>query len=173
MTFTVRKAELHEGHALGQFAEACFRESFGYLFPEEALDLLCSKAFTTPVMEGLIRNGTWIAEGEEGWRGYLALSTDPCPAEGLAKPHLELSRLYVPAPWMGQGISDALMTAFLDDARAKGIRGVWLEAFEGNPRALRFYKRWGFKDLAGSVKVREGLHLPHRILASDLSGVIQ
>jgi GNAT superfamily N-acetyltransferase len=172
MTFNVRKAELHEGHTLGQFAEACFRESFGYLFPEEALDLVCAKAFSTPMMEGLIRNGAWVAEGAEGWRGYLALSLAPCPVEGLANPHLELSRLYVPAPWMGQGISDALMTVFMEEARARGSKGVWLEAFEGNPRALRFYKRWGFKDLAGRVQIREGLHLPHRILASNLGAVI-
>jgi GNAT superfamily N-acetyltransferase len=167
MTITIRRAEPSEAHALGQFAEACFRESFGYLFPEEALDLLCSKAFATPVMDGLVGKGAWVAQGEEGWRGYAALSTDPCPAPGLPEPHLELSRLYVPAPWMGQGVSDALMAAFMDEARRRGAKGVWLEAFEGNPRALGFYRRWGFKDLGPCMLVREGLHLPHRILGTD------
>jgi GNAT superfamily N-acetyltransferase len=173
MSFTVRKAEPHEAHPLAQFAEACFRESFGYLFPEEALDILCSKAFTTPVMEALILQGAWVAEGADGWRGYAALSLAPCPTGDLPSPHLELSRLYVASPWMGQGVSDALMTAFMDFARAKGMKGVWLEAFEGNPRALRFYQRWGFRDLGASVKIREGLHLPHRILVSDLNVAIQ
>ena len=173
MTFNVRKASPSEAHTLGPFAEACFRESFGYLFPEEALDLLCSKAFTTQVMEGLISHGTWVAEAPEGLRGYVAMSPDPCPVEGLAAPHLELSRLYVAAPWMGQGVSDALMAAFMDETRIRGFKGVWLEAFEGNPRALGFYKRWGFRDLGASLKIREGLHLPHRILASDLNVVIQ
>lgn len=167
MSFTVRRAVPQEAHALGIFAEACFREAFGYLFPEEALDLLCSKAFTTPMMEGLIGHGAWVAEGAEGWRGYAAANPAPCPAEGLEAPHLELSRLYVATPWMGQGVSDALMTAFMEEARRRGVAGVWLEAFEGNPRALGFYKRWGFRDLGARVQVREGLHLPHRILATD------
>ncbi len=173
MTFNVRQADPSEAHPLGMFAEACFREAFGYLFPEEALDLLCSKAFTTQVMDSLIHNGTWIAEGPEGWRGYAAMSLDPCPAQSLEPPHVELSRLYVGSSWMGQGVSDALMAAFMDEARRRGAKGVWLEAFEGNPRALRFYKRWGFHDLGASVKIREGLHLPHRILGSDLSVAIQ
>ena len=168
MHSTVRKADPHEAKALAAFSGACFREAFGYLFPDEALDLLCSRAFTETALGALIAKGAWVAEGPEGWRGYAALSPDPCPVPGLPEPHLELARLYVATPWHGQGVSGALMTAFLEEARQRGIRGVWLEAFEGNPRALGFYRRWGFQDLGGQVLVREGVHLPHRVLGLAL-----
>jgi diamine N-acetyltransferase len=75
----------------------------------------------------------------------------------------------VTGPWQGKGVSGTLMTAFLDAARGRGARGIWLEAFEGNPRALGFYRRWGFRDLGGrQVQVQDGVHLPHRILGKDL-----
>ena len=169
MPFTIRKVEVAEAAALAQFAEVCFRETFGYLFPEEAMDALCLRAFAPAVTEARIEKGAWVAEAAEGWRGYLALSTDPCPVPGLAEPHLELSRLYVASPWQGTGVSDALMEAFLTEARQQGKRAVWLEAFQGNPRALGFYTRWGFEDLGGRDSLREGLRLPHRILGTDLS----
>ncbi|BDU76522.1 GNAT family N-acetyltransferase [Mesoterricola sediminis] len=169
MDVAVRRAEAGEARELGLFAEACFREAFGYLFPEDALDLVCARAFAGPLMEELVRDAAWIAEGEGGWRGYAALAARPCPAPGLPGPQAELSRLYVTAPWQGRGVSGALMTAVLAEARRRGCRSVWLEAFEGNPRALRFYGRWGFHDLGGSIKDREGIHLPHRILGTVFS----
>ena len=168
MDIPIRKLAPVEAKALAMFSESCFRETFGYLFPDEAMDLLCSRAFTPPVLGALIEKGSWVAEGPEGWRGYVALSTDPCPIPGLPEPHLELARLYVTTRWHGQGVSGPLMTAFLDEARGRGTRGVWLEAFEGNPRALGFYRRWGFQDLGGQVQVREGVHLPHRVLGLAL-----
>lgn len=169
MPVTIRKVEAAEAPALAQFAETCFRETFAYLFPEEAMDALCLRAFTPGILGALIEQGAWVAQAGEGWRGYLALSQDPCPVAGLPEPHLELSRLYVTTPWHGTGVSDALMATLLAEARRRGTRAVWLEAFQGNPRALRFYTRWGFQDLGGRDALREGLRLPHRILATDLT----
>jgi GNAT superfamily N-acetyltransferase len=168
MDIPVRKVAPGEAKGLAAFAESCFRETFGYLFPEQAMDHLCSRAFAPAVLGALIDQGAWVAEGPEGWRGYVALSTDPCPVDHLPEPHLELARLYVARQWHRQGVSGALMAAFMDEARRRGTRGVWLEAFEGNPRALGFFRRWGFQDLGAQVQVKEGVHLPHRILGLTL-----
>jgi GNAT superfamily N-acetyltransferase len=164
MDIPVRKVTAGEAKALATFAEACFRETFGYLFPEQAMDHLCYRAFAPALLGALIEQGAWVAEGPEGWRGYAALAGAPCPVPGLAEPHLELSRLYVSREWHGQGVSGALMAAVLDEVRLRGVRGLWLESFEGNPRAQGFFRRWGFRDLGGQVQVTEGVHLPHRIM---------
>ena len=164
MDIAVRPAAATEAKVLALFSEACFRETFGYLFPDEAMDQLCARAFTPAALAALIAEGAWVAEGPEGWLGYAALSTAPCPLPGLPSPQLELRRLYVAARWHGLGISGPLMEAFLAEARARGARAVWLEAFKGNPRALGFYRRWGFQDLGGEDRVPPGLRLPHRTL---------
>lgn len=168
MDIPVRRVDPGEAKDLAAFSEALFRETFGYLFPEEAMDHLCARAFTPAALGILIGQGAWVAEGGGGWSGYAALSTDPCPVPGLPEPSLELARLYVARQWHGHGVSGALMAAFQEEARRRGARGLWLEAFEGNPRALGFYRRWGFHDLGGKVEVKEGVHLPHRILGLAL-----
>jgi len=33
----------------------------------------------------------------------------------------------------------------LDEAKSTGSRSIWLGVWEHNPRALAFYKRWGFE----------------------------
>ena len=168
MAITIRRLEAAEAATLAGFAESCFRESFGYLFPEEALENVCAKAFAPALIGTLIEQGAWVAESPSGWLGYVAMGLNPCPVRGLGEPHLELARLYVPAPWHGQGVANELMKVFLAEARERGFKAVWLEAFEGNPRALGFYARWGFRDLGGREQAREGVRLPHRILGTEL-----
>lgn len=169
MAITIRRLAAEEAATLAGFAETCFRESFGYLFPEEALENVCAKAFAAPLIATLIEQGAWIADSPSGWLGYVAMGLNPCPVHGLGEPHVELTRLYVSAPWHGQGVANELMKAFLDEARGRGFKAVWLEAFEGNPRALGFYARWGFRDLGGREQAREGVRLPHRILGTELA----
>jgi len=165
MAFPVRRLELSETPALAAFAEACFREAFLPHFGAGALEVLCPLVFATNVMEQLIRNGAWVA-GD--WQGYVALGTTPCPVPELPSPVVELARLYVPLPWQGQGVANALMETSLAEARQRGGRSAWLQAYAGNPRALAFYRRWGFRDFGPFTVACQGLELPHRALGRDL-----
>jgi GNAT superfamily N-acetyltransferase len=169
MAMAVRRVDPAGARDLAAFAEACFREAFGYLLPDQALDRLCRRAFAPEAMAALVGRCAWIAEGPAGCLGYAGLGAEPCPVAGLPDPCLQLARLYVAGPWQGRGVSGALMSACLGEARRRGARSLWLEAFEGSPRALGFYRRWGFQDLGGlQVRVQEGIHLPHRILGLAL-----
>jgi GNAT superfamily N-acetyltransferase len=168
----IRKVAPGEAKALAVYSESLFRETFGYLFPDQAMDLLCARAFTPAALAARIEKGAWVAQGPEGWRGYATLSPDPCPLSGLPAPAFELGRLYVSSPWHGQGVSGELMAAVLAEVRGRGGRSLWCHAFEGNPRALAFYRRWGFQDLGGQTLVREGIHLPHRVLGLGLPWVV-
>jgi GNAT superfamily N-acetyltransferase len=155
---------LHEGPELASFAEACFREAFRAHFEPKAMARLCARVFAPPILEGLLRSGVWLAEQDGEWQGYVALGALPCPLPELAIPALELARLYVTADWQGKGVADRLMGRFLAEAGDRGGRSVWLQAFEGNPRALAFYRRWGFIDFGPFELVCEGVLLPHRLL---------
>jgi ribosomal protein S18 acetylase RimI-like enzyme len=57
---------------------------------------------------------------------------------------LELKRLYVARACHGQGVAQALMDAALDAARARGAQTMWLGVWERNPRAVAFYRKYGF-----------------------------
>ena len=163
MATTIRCLLPAEAPALASFAEACFREAFSAHFDVVALNTICAAAFSLPVMAKLILDGTWLA-GD--WQGYIALGEVPCPIPDLESPTLELARLYVPRCWQGQGIADRLMERFLKEVAARHARSLWLQAYAGSPRALAFYRRWGFTDYGSCQLTCEGVLLPHRLLGT-------
>jgi GNAT superfamily N-acetyltransferase len=168
MEAIVRRLDLQEAPALAHFAEACFREAFCSHFESAAMDRLCANAFAQPVLERLLTDGVWLAQSGQDWQGYVALGAIPCPIPELARPVIELARLYVPERWQGKGVADRLMERFLAEAAARGGRSVWLQAYENNPRALAFYRRWGFIDHGPYPVLFEGIMLPHRMLGRCL-----
>lgn len=161
----IRRLAAAEAPALAALGEACFREAYGEHFSPVDMDTLCAAVFAPPVMDRLLAAGVWVA-GD--WQGYIALGETPCPIPGLASPTVELARLYVRRCWQGKGVADRLMERFLEEVTRLGSRGVWLQAFAGNPRALAFYRRWGFRDLGACAVVCEGIALPHRTMGRDL-----
>jgi len=62
------------------------------------------------------------------------------------------------------------MQAVLAHASTAGHDGLWLQVWEQNPRAIRFYAKAGFTDagatvfLVGSLSYRDRL-LVHRLMA--------
>ena len=56
----------------------------------------------------------------------------------------ELERIYVDGPWLGKGAGEYLLKALLAKAKDSGYRSVWLGVWEHNPRAIRFYEKYGF-----------------------------
>jgi len=65
-------------------------------------------------------------------------------------------RVMVSPPHQGQGIGTNLMQFAETWGRAKGYDAIRLDAFSGNPRSLRFYRRLGYHD-AGGVRFRKGI----------------
>jgi ribosomal protein S18 acetylase RimI-like enzyme len=57
---------------------------------------------------------------------------------------MEILRFYLRATWYGRGLAQPLMDAALVHARAGGHDGVWLQVWEHNARARRFYEKSGF-----------------------------
>ena len=68
---------------------------------------------------------------------------------------LEVVRFYVDRTLHGRGAAQALMAEVLARAEAAGHDGAWLQVWEQNPRAIRFYAKAGFLD-AGDATYRIG-----------------
>lgn len=76
--------------------------------------------------------------------GYAKL-TQPWVVEAATLADaLQLSQLYVVADRHGHGIAQVLMDWTIESARARGAPALFLTVFEHNPRARRFYDRYGF-----------------------------
>jgi ribosomal protein S18 acetylase RimI-like enzyme len=78
----------------------------------------------------------------------VALRSSPHPYfSGTAS--AELRKLYLDPACHGSGLADELMQHALAVLLADAPLPIWLSVFSENPRAISFYRRWGFQ-IAGS-----------------------
>jgi diamine N-acetyltransferase len=76
--------------------------------------------------------------------GYAKVRTSPAPEGVHATNPLEIERLYALHTYHGAGVGQALMQQCMEHAVANHNDAVWLGVWEHNPRAIRFYEKWGF-----------------------------
>ena len=63
----------------------------------------------------------------------------------------EIQRLYVARDCHGKGIAHDLMNACVDEMKTHRSDVVWLGVWERNPRAIAFYKKFGFLEVGVHV----------------------
>lgn len=145
----IRTALASDAPALAEFAARVFLETYTGLVDPDDLRAHAAQAFRAEVLEAELGRPDWVvllAIQEHRPVGYAQLRPAPAPAAcGTAK--VELARFYVEASRHGTGVAQELMAASLEWARSQGQERLWLQAWEANPRALRFYLRQGFLDL--------------------------
>jgi ribosomal protein S18 acetylase RimI-like enzyme len=85
----------------------------------------------------------FISEEQNRILGYARLRRNPESDHLLSGSTIELQRFYLDPSAQGTGLADKLMMVCLDFA--EGLDWMWLGVWEKNPRALKFYARYGFK----------------------------
>lgn len=70
-------------------------------------------------------------------------------------PTLEIARFYVDLDFHGRGVAQALMTEVFRHAAERGAASLWLSVWQGQPQAIRFYEKEGFR-VAGTLVFHVG-----------------
>jgi len=143
-----RDAALADVPALVALFEQVFDETFAHLYRPADLHAFLSQ------------------NGEELWRaqlsdpsfaihvvddggvlaGYAKLGPLRLPVEPRG-PALELRQLYVARAWHGTEVGRTLMDWTIAEARRRHARHLFLSVYTENPRARRFYERYGFEEV--------------------------
>jgi ribosomal protein S18 acetylase RimI-like enzyme len=112
------------------------------------MDLHCARNFRPEIQHGEISDPQWItilAEDDGGLVGFAQLRRESTTIGiPVARP-AELHRLYVVRERHGRGVAHDLMRAVIAAAAREGADCVWLGVWEGNPRAIAFYRKHGFR----------------------------
>ena len=143
----IRRAEPQDAAALAELATRTFRDTFGADNRPEDLEAHLAGAYgeTTQLRELLAADvRTLVAVNEGKLVAFAQIREEGVPGFVTTAAPVELWRFYVDRPWHGQGVAQRLMRAVLDQARAMGAGSVWLGVWEHNPRALAFYRKFGF-----------------------------
>lgn len=145
---TIRELTAADIPELRALAIKVFRDTFTHLNTPEAMEGAIEKEYN---IKGFEKEFT-----EPGQRyfficdhgkaiGYLRLRKNSEVDHLLGKNHIELQRIYVDQAYHGQKVGDKLMQLAIDIANELKHEWLWLGVWEHNPRAQRFYEKWGFE----------------------------
>ena len=76
--------------------------------------------------------------------GYLKINFGQAQTELKDKSSLEIERIYVLKDFHGKKVGQVLYDKAIDIAKQTKADYVWLGVWEKNPRAINFYKKYGF-----------------------------
>lgn len=150
----LRKAERADAARLSKLAEQTFRDTFGAANTSEDMALHCRLHYGEAIQAGEIARPdmvTLLSEEEGQWLGFAQLRWGDAPGCVVAAAPGEIQRLYVDRDWQGKGVAQALMRACLGEMQARGSDVVWLGVWEHNPRAIAFYRKFGFVEVGDHV----------------------
>jgi GNAT superfamily N-acetyltransferase len=153
-TIIIRKAHIEDAALLAGLGQQAFISSFGEQNSAENLANYLSNAFSEAIQQREISTPGctyFIAECDGEPSGFARIQGGSTDYNVTADRPIELVRFYVMQPWIGKGLAAPLMQACLETARTGGHDVIWLGVWSENPRAIRFYQKWGFEKVGTHI----------------------
>ena len=144
---TTRAAARQDADLLAAFGAQTFFETFAEDNTPEDMAAYLQNSFSPDKQAAQIAAPGalfLIAEIDGQPCGYALLREGPLPDCVTGARAVEIGRFYVGKAWIGKGVAGKLMTACLQAAVERQCDTVWLDVWEKNPRAIAFYRKWGF-----------------------------
>jgi ribosomal protein S18 acetylase RimI-like enzyme len=145
----IRKAEISDAPNLAQLQERTFCDTFAADNDPADMALHCQQSYSAALQEQEIRNPQLITL--VGVEGFAQVRRGPSPSCVDADQPAEILRLYIDKQWHGKGVAQQLMEQSLEQGRLLGAAQIWLGVWERNPRAISFYKKYGFVEVGEHV----------------------
>jgi ribosomal protein S18 acetylase RimI-like enzyme len=145
---TIRELTTADIPQLRALAIKIFRDTFTQLNTPEAMEGFIAKDYTVENFEkefGEAGSSTFFICDESKPIGYLRLRRNPEVDHLLGTNNIEIQRIYVDQDYHGRKVGDQLMQFSIDIATKNNHDWIWLGVWEHNPRAQRFYQKWGFE----------------------------
>lgn len=153
MSWKVRDATNVDVERLALIGGATLLETFAGLLDGSAILEHCQREHSSAAYAGYLAKGAqaWLAEADPGQApiGFALLGTAELPGGALDGTDLELKRIYALSRFHGGGIGAALMQQVTSEAVRRGAARLLLGVYAGNVRALAFYAKNGFVQIAG------------------------
>jgi GNAT superfamily N-acetyltransferase len=186
---TLRRAGPADAGGLAEFAARTFRETYAPPHGDSAasdVDAYVAAHFTPADQAAELADPalcTLVADVGGAIVGYAQVRVGATPAgvddfaplPGEDGPPLlplataELARLYVDRAWHGAGLAAILFDAARHEAAAWGAGALWFSVYQGNARALAFYRKRGARPVAAAT-FRMGNDLQHDWLLAVATG---
>ena len=136
----VRQAQVEDIPALSELAIQTYSDAFGHSFSTDDLIAHLAKNLSPERFAQILeRDIVLLAEVQGLLIGYVQFG-----ARDNSDGDQELRRLYIHSEFQSKGYGGALMEAALCYPQMQQAARIYLDVWEHNPGAQRFYKRYGF-----------------------------
>jgi ribosomal protein S18 acetylase RimI-like enzyme len=131
-------------------------ESHGHSSTEEVMQAYVTKSFSEEACRAELTNAANVFSAvfyNNQPAGYFKIIYNkPHPAT-LIVPITKLERLYLLKEFYDLKLGHLLLQQAIENSKAGGDKGMWLEVWQGNDRAVRFYQKQGFQTI-GETRFR-------------------
>jgi ribosomal protein S18 acetylase RimI-like enzyme len=136
-------------------------ESHGHSAPGQMMQAYADKSFSEEACRAELRDEKNIFHAvfyNSQPAGYSKIIlAAPHPAVAL-RPVTKLERLYLLKEFYGLELGQRLLQQANVFSKENGDKGVWLEVWKGNDRAIRFYEKQGFQTVGETAFVLTDTH---------------
>lgn len=142
----IRVATIEDVVVLCEISAKTFVETYGEQNTPENLQKYLEEKFNKKQISDEIQTLDTIfllVECNHETIGYAKMRLNL--AENSDSKSLEIERIYIEKAFHGQKLGAILMQKCIDVSREKGYQSLWLGVWEYNPKAIGFYKKWGFE----------------------------
>lgn len=149
--FNIRYAVTADNMLLAEIGAETFANSFGADNAPENMSAYLAASFSPEIQARELADTAsrfLIIERDESAVGYAKLSFGGAPDSVIGQKPMEIVRIYARKEWIGKGVGAQLMKACLREAEEAGCDVIWLGVWERNPRAIAFYRKWGFEPVS-------------------------
>ena len=150
----IRYGNTNDAKMLSELGAKTFYDTFAKDNTPENMAAYLKKSFSPEIQHAELSNPNnifLIAEYESHAVGYAQLILDSKEEILIGSKPLEIRQIYALQEYIGKGVGRALMQAVIEEAKQRGCDCVWLGVWEKNPRAIEFYKKWGFKEVGSHI----------------------
>lgn len=149
----IRKAEQRDVPELSALATEAYVEAVGHTFRPSDLQAHLDEHFSQASFRRTIDEDTvLLAFVDDRMVGYVQFGAVKLPVRPPSDSDRELHRLYVDPKMQSHGLGTRLMDAAMEEMRRSGAANVYLDVWEHNDGAIRFYQRYGF-EVVGSHRI--------------------
>jgi ribosomal protein S18 acetylase RimI-like enzyme len=143
-TIKIRQATTKDIHVLTALAVETWTHAFAHTFtnPSDVANHVTKNLSVDRFKEALERDLILVAESKNRMLGFVQIGD---LSNAKEQGDQELRRIYVVAAAQGQGIGQLLMDKALADPYLKRAKNVYLDVWEHNLGAQKFYRNYGFE----------------------------
>ena len=143
----IRRVGPEDAEGVTELARQTFRETYGAYNDPDELRMYMERELTRTVLEEEMKadGSAWYIASLDGVAvGFLKIRWDREPDNLQGRRALELQRIYVLQEYRGFSIGTSLINTAKAYARAHGFHTVWLQVWQKNSKAIKFYQNAGF-----------------------------